>query len=88
MGYSELIIKQVNGDYFVHNPRLSKYSDASVDLCDDFLECKFATIPRKQNLQAHCLATFSSTCNLPFQPTHRYTVEVKYRPIVPDNVKY
>ena len=87
MGYSELVIKQVNGDYSIHNTRLARYRDAAIDLCDDLLECKFATIPRKQNLQAHCLATFASTCSLPFQPTHRYIAEVKYRPIVPENVK-
>ena len=25
MGDSELIIKKINGDYFVYNPRLAKY---------------------------------------------------------------
>ena len=87
MGDLELVIKQINAEYFVHNPRLARYRDAATDLVDDLLECKFAIIPRNQNLQAHCLATFASTCNLPFQPTHRYTAEVKYRTIVPDNVK-
>jgi len=58
------------------------------NLTNDLLECKFAAIPRKQNIQAHYLANFASTCNLPFQPTHRYTAEVKHRPIIPDNLKY
>ena len=57
-------------------------------MVNDLLECKFVTIPRKQNLQAHWLATFTSTCNIPFQPIHKYTSEIKYRPIIPDNVKY
>ena len=48
----------------------------------------FSAIPRKKNLQAHSLATFASTCNLPFQPNHKYNVEVKHRPIIPDNLKY
>ena len=60
MGDSELVIKKVNAEYFVHNPRLARYRDATVDLCDDLIECKFATIPRKQNLKAHFLATFAS----------------------------
>ena len=88
MGDSKLIINKINGYYFVYNPRLARYRDIVVDLTDDLLECKFAAIPRKQNIQAHCPATFASTCNLPFQPTHRYTNEVKHRPIIPDNLKY
>ena len=88
MGDSGLVIKQINVEYFVHNPRLSRYRDAESDMVDDLLESKFVIIPRNQNLQAHFLATFASTCNLPFQTTHRYTAKVKYRPIVPDNVKY
>ena len=51
MGDSELIIKQVNGDYSVHNPRLARYRDATIDLCGDLLECKFANIPRKQTFK-------------------------------------
>ena len=88
MGDLELIIKQINAVYYVYNPRLAKYRDTMTDLTYDLLECKFAAISRKQNIQAHYLATFASTCNLPFQPTHRYTNEVKHRPIIPDNLKY
>ena len=88
MGDSELIIKKINGDYSMYNPRQARYRDTTIDLTQDLLESKFASIPRKQNIQAHCLATFASTCNLPFQPTRRYTAEVKHRPIIPDNLKY
>ena len=59
-----------------------------MELVKDLLECKFITIPRKKSLQAHCLATFASTCNLPFQPIQKYTAEIKHRPVVLDNVKY
>ena len=48
MGDSELIIKQVNGVYFVYNPRLSRYKDTVIDLTDDLLECKFVAIPKKK----------------------------------------
>ena len=50
--------------------------------------CNVFAIPRKKNLQAHSLETFVSTCNLPFQPNHKYTAEVKHKPIIPDNLKY
>ena len=88
MGDSELILKQINGEYSVHNPRLDRYREIVLDLTDDLLECKFAAIPRKKNIQAHCLATFAGTCNLPFQPNHKYTAEFKHRPIIQDNLKY
>jgi len=33
------------------------------------------------------LATFASTCKLPFEPNHHFTAEIKHRPAVPDNIK-
>jgi len=33
------------------------------------------------------LATFASTCKLPFEPNHHFTAKIKHRPVVPDNVK-
>ena len=39
-------------------------------------------------MQAHNLATFASTYNLPFQPNNQYTTKVKHRPIILDNLKY
>ena len=45
MGDSEFIIKQVNGDYYVHNPRLARYRDASIDLADDLMETKLLAFP-------------------------------------------
>ena len=55
MGDSELIVKQIKGDYSVYNPRLSRYRETILDLINDLLECNFSTIPRRQNLQAHSL---------------------------------
>ena len=66
MGDSELIVKQIKGEYFVYNHRLGQYRETVLYFIDDLLECNFSTIPRRKNLQAHSLATFASTCNLPF----------------------
>lgn len=33
------------------------------------------------------MATFASTCKLPFEPNHHFTAEIKHRPAVPDNIK-
>ena len=38
-------------------------------------------------MQSHSLATFASTCKLPFHPNHQYTAEVRQRPIIPENLK-
>ena len=69
-GDSELIIKQIKGEYSVNNPRLSQYREIVLDMIKKLLEIDFAAIPRKQNMHAHSLATFASTCKLPFQPNH------------------
>lgn len=72
----------------MNNLRLGRYSDTILDLIKDLLESNFDAIPRKQNMQAHSLATFSSTCKMPFQPNHQYTAELKHMPMIPDNLKY
>ena len=83
-----MIVKQIKGNYSVYNSRLGRYRETVLDLINDLLECNFSEIPRRQNLQAHYLATFASTCNLPFHLNHMYTAEVKHRPIIPENLKY
>jgi len=87
-GDSELIIKQIKGEYSLNNPKLSQYREIVLDLIKGLLETDFAAISRKQNMQAHSLATFTSTYKLPFQPNHQYTVEVRHRPVIPENLKY
>jgi len=88
LGDSEMIIKQISGEYSINNPRLGRYRDIVLDLIKDLLESNFAAIPRKQNMQAHNLATFASTCKFAFQPNHQYTIEVRHRPVIPNNLKY
>jgi hypothetical protein len=45
-------------------------------------------MPRGQNILADRLATSSASYKIPFRQTHPYTVEVKCRPTVPDNIRY
>ena len=47
MGYSDLIVKQIRGEYSMYNPRLSQYREIFLDLIKELLECDFAIIPRK-----------------------------------------
>ena len=59
-----------------------------LNLIKDLLETNFTVIPKKQNMQAHSLATFASTCKFSFQPNHQCSVEVIHRPVIQDNLKY
>jgi len=54
----------------------------------ELLEIDFSVIPGKHKMQAHSLATFSSTCRLPFQRNHQYIADVRHRPVIFDNMKH
>jgi len=87
LGDSDLIIQQMKGNFVTNDLRLRAYRGAVVEILNTFLESQLTKIPRNHNLHAHSLATFSSTCKLPFEPNHHFTAEIKHRPVVPDNVK-
>jgi ribonuclease HI len=87
-GDSELIIKQIKGEYAVKHPRLRAYRNVVLDALRCFTEVDLKVMPRGQNILVDGLATSATTCKIPFCPTHPYTVEVKCRPTVPDNIRY
>jgi ribonuclease HI len=86
-GDSELIIKKVKGEYAAKHPRLRAYRNAVLDALQFFTEIDLQVMPRGQNILADGLATSAATCKIPFRPTRKYTVEVKCRPTVPDNIR-
>ena len=45
-------------------------------------------MPKGQNILADGLATSAATCKIPFRLTLPYTIEVKCRPTVPNNIRY
>lgn len=47
MGYSELIVKQIDVVYMTKDPRLSCYRDTIVEILNTFLETKLEVIPGK-----------------------------------------
>jgi ribonuclease HI len=87
-GDSELIIKQIKGEYAAKHPRLRAYRNVVLDALQCFTEIDLQVMPRGQNILADGLATSAATCKIPFHPTRKYTVEVKCRPTVPDNIRY
>ena len=46
LGDSELVIKQINAEYSVHNPRLARYRETILELLEELLEGNFAIIPQ------------------------------------------
>ena len=87
-GDSELIIKQIKGEYATKHPRLRSYRNVVLDSLQCFTEIDLQVMPRGQNILADGLAMLATTCKIPFRPTRKYTVEVKCRPTVPDNIRY
>jgi ribonuclease HI len=87
-GDSELIIKQIKGEYAAKHPHLRAYWNVVLDALKCFTEVDLQVMPRGQNILANGLATSAATCKIPFRSTRPYMVEVKYRPTVPDNIRY
>jgi hypothetical protein len=87
-GVSELIIKKIKGDYAAKHPILRDYRNDVLDSLQCFTEIDLQVMTRGQNILADGLATSTTTCKIPFCPTHKYTVEVKCRPTVTENIRY
>lgn len=87
-GDSELIIKQIKGEYSAKHPRLVTYRNVVLDFLVCFVEYELSIVPRGKQIIADGLATSSSTCKMPYRPGHQYTVEVKNRPVVSDSGKF
>jgi len=87
LGDSDLIIQQMKGNFVTNDNRMRAYRTATTNILNAFTESKLAKISRNHNIHAHSLATFASTCKLPFEPNHHFTTEIKHRPDVPNNVK-
>ena len=86
-GDFKLIIRKIKGEYSAKNPRLREYINSTLDLLNKFEKYELASVPRAQNNLANELALAASTCQLPHE-NDQYTVKVKCKPIVPDNIDY
>lgn len=66
-GDSELIVRQVNGEYSAKHPRLRAYRNDVMDLLKTFEESQLIFVPREKNILAHSLAFVARTCLTPFE---------------------
>jgi hypothetical protein len=53
-----------------------------------FSEYDISFIPREENFVVDSLAVSPSNFRIPIAPKLKYDVEVKYKPSIPNNVKY
>lgn len=68
--------------------RLKAYKDEVLKLIVVFTEFKIPYISRTMNQLADSLAISASTFIPPLPPKLNYEIQVKYRPSLPDNVKF
>jgi hypothetical protein len=83
-----LIIQHVNKSFQAKNVRLKAYRDKVLNLISTFIEFNISYIPRAMNQLVDSLVVSSSTFIPPFPPKLNYEIQVKYRPSLPDNVKF
>lgn len=84
---SELVIRKIKGEYSSKHPRLRAYRNATLDLLKTFKGYDLSSIPRNQNIISNGLAFAASTFQLPHS-NKQYTVQVRFRPKIPDNIRY
>lgn len=87
-GYLELVINQIKGVYQTKHPRMRAYRNFVLEMMHLFSEYDLFVIPIEDNIIVDALATSPSVFKTPIYPNRKYEIEVKHRPVVPDNVKY
>jgi len=83
-----LIIQQVNKSFQEKHVRLKAYRDEVLKAIHDFTDFKISFIPRAMNELVDSLATLACAFILPLPHKLTYEIQVKYRPSLPDNVKF
>ena len=87
-GDADLIIHQVNNTFQAKNIRLKAYRDEVWKLRDSFMFFELSYIPRAMNHLVDSLVVSASLFVPPLPPKLSYDIQVKYRPSLPDNVKF
>jgi len=87
-GDTELITKQVKGEYWAKHPRTRAYRNVFLDIPKTFSEYTLSLIPRSKNMMADSLATATSMVKIPTHTSKKYSIHVKHCPTVPNNLRY
>ena len=87
-GDAYLIIQQVNNTFQAKNVKLKAYRDEVWKLRYSFMFFELSYIPRAMNHLTDSLPVSASLFVPPLPPRLSYDIQVKYRPSLPDNVKF
>ena len=87
-GDADLIIQQVNKYFQAKHVRLKAYRDEVLEAIKSFAYFKITFVPRAMNELADSLAVSSCAFIPPLPHKISYKIQVKYRPSLPDNVKF
>jgi ribonuclease HI len=87
-GDADLIIQQVNNTFQASHVRLKAYRDEVWKIRDSFSIFDISYIPRDMNHLADSLVVSANMFIPPMPPRLNYEIQVKYRPSLPDNIKY
>ena len=87
-GDADLIVQQVNKSFQEKHVRLKAYRDEVLRIIPSFSEFKIAHVPRLMNEMADSLAISACTFIPPLPPKLSYEIQMKYRPSLPDNIKF
>eukprot|EP00253_Pinus_taeda_P016216 PITA_16216 len=85
-GDSELVIKQVRGEYQAKHPWMQAYRHAVLDILKLFSEYTLTCVHRIQNSIADALAKATSSLKIPMNSSNKFEIHVKHRPIVLDKL--
>ena len=85
-GDSELVIKQVKGEYQGKHPRMWAYQNVILDIIRKFLEYTLYFVPRTQNIKVDSLASAASMVKIPIHSNKKY-IHVKHCSVVADNLR-
>jgi ribonuclease HI len=89
-GDSELFVKKVKGSYRTSHLRMRAYRNKVWDMIKNFYVAFniFIFILREFNQPTYSLEVASSTFKLPTTPQFKYEIKMRYKPSIPDNIKW
>jgi ribonuclease HI len=86
-GDSEIIVRQVKNTIHCNSPHLRNYQQEVHRLIENFLAFNITAIPRSKNMLVDSLATTTSRLSpLEDYEASRFSIELLYKPSVPDNI--
>jgi hypothetical protein len=88
-GDSKLVVQQVKGSYQTRHPRMKAYKNKVWDMVDNFyVAFNISIVLREFNKPVDSLVVASNTFKVLATPQIKYDIKMRYRPSIPDNIKY